>query len=230
MTVAARYHVATPEAGGGPGVLVLHEARGLTADIVWAANRLAAAGYFTVAPDLTGPMGGIVRATAQVLGGRGELIDRAHDEVDQLARRDEVTSAGVAVVGFSMGAALSLLLDGNPSVRVIGFNYGLVSRHALAHRDVPIVASFGARDRLLPRGAAPLVKRLATSAVPHDVVEYEGAGHSFMTPMAMARSPWIARLLGLAMEPGSAESAWGRTLEFLDRHLKSPTETQAHVS
>lgn len=220
MSTSGHRHLATPDGGSGPGVLLLHEARGLTEDIVWAASRLADAGYVVTAPDLTPEMGGVTGAVGQLLAGRGALVDRALDEVDVLAAHGEVTSPGVAVVGFSMGAALSLLLDRHPAIRAIAFNYGLVSRHALAHRDIPVVASFGTGDRLLPRGARPLGRLLASSNLEHDTEEYEGAGHSFMTPVSSEGLSWITRLLGLGWEPASAHAAWNRMLEFLDSRMK----------
>ena len=51
---ALRAHLAIPPVGDGPwpGVVVLHEAFGLTNDIRQQADRLAAAGYLALAPDL----------------------------------------------------------------------------------------------------------------------------------------------------------------------------------
>ena len=47
-------HLAVPAVGAGPwpGVVVLHEAFGLTDDVRQQADRLAAAGYLALAPDL----------------------------------------------------------------------------------------------------------------------------------------------------------------------------------
>src|SRR4051812_7019968 len=78
------YHV-TPAGGGGPwpGVVVLHEAFGLTEDIRRQARRFADAGYVAIAPDLytDGPRLRCVRKAFRDLlsrrGGTWEAIEAA---------------------------------------------------------------------------------------------------------------------------------------------------------
>ncbi|HSM45487.1 MAG TPA: hypothetical protein VK969_10765, partial [Acidimicrobiia bacterium] len=64
---------------------------------------------------------------------------------------------------------------------MLGCHYGMVPRCALGTRDVPVVASFWAKDLLLLRGLGPLRRRLAPSSLNHDIVVYPDAGHSVMT-------------------------------------------------
>ena len=218
MTLAARRYVSTPSRGGGPGVLVLHEAWGLTDDIVWAADRLAGAGYVAVAPDLTGLMSGMAGSVAQLVAGRGRLIRSAMAELEELRSREDVVGQKLGVVGFSMGAALALLTDSHPAVGVIGFNYGLVPPRASRALRSPIVASFGAEDRLLRRGSTPLLRRLR-DATEFDVFTYEGAGHSFMTPVT-SRSSGAARRLRFEYRQDDADDAWSRLISFFHRHLE----------
>jgi carboxymethylenebutenolidase len=223
MTPPTRFHLSLPQGGRGPGVLVLHEAWGLTDDIVWAADKLAGHGYVALAPDLVPAMRGMAGALAQLVVGRGPLITIAHQHVDHLMSRPEVDSTSVAVVGFSMGGALALMLDRHPGVSLLGCNYGMVPRMALETRDVPVVASFGGTDRLLPRGDGPIRRRLASSNLTHDIVVYPDAGHSFMTPLDVQVRARAKALGGIGEHEPSSGMAWDRLLGQMSRHLPATT-------
>lgn len=217
------HHLSLPPSGHGTGVLLLHEAWGLTEDIVWAAERLARHGFVTLAPDLTSSMGGKLGSVRQIVAGRGDLLDHAIGSLNALLARKEVTSPRVAVVGFSMGAALSLFLAEDRRVGAIGFNYGLISPKARLEATAPIVASFGGKDPLLPRSDRPLRQRLDRRAGRHDIEVYKGSGHSFMTPTATSSS-LIRRLLGSGFDEDAADHAWERMCAHLSRHLGKDRE------
>jgi carboxymethylenebutenolidase len=203
-----------------PAVLVLHEAWGLTPDVAAAAERIALAGYMAVAPDLLSGPAGLAGILGDLRRGSGRTVTVVGRILDLIAAMPDSTG-DVGVVGFSMGGALALLTDRHPAVAVISANYCMVPKAALTHRPVPVVASFGARDRLLPRADRPLRRRLAGEGVAiHDVMRYPGVGHSFMTEIGRTRERGTAgRLLGLAHHPGAADHAWYRTLGFLEATL-----------
>ena len=111
-------YLATPASGSGPGVLVIQEWWGLDADIKSWADRLAAAGFVALAPDLYhGEVAGHTE-----MDKAGELMqslppDRAARDmsgaVDYLADHTAVTSKGIGVVGFCMGGMLSFIIGAN---------------------------------------------------------------------------------------------------------------------
>jgi carboxymethylenebutenolidase len=77
---ALQGHLATPEgAGPWPGVVVIHEAFGLTDDIRGIADRFAAQGYLALAPDFFAGRGSklaCVRAAFRELSeGSGRIFD-----------------------------------------------------------------------------------------------------------------------------------------------------------
>jgi carboxymethylenebutenolidase len=212
-----------------PVVLVLHEAWGLTPDIAAAAERIALAGYTAVAPDLLSGPAGVAGILGELRRGSGGTVTVVGRILDLISAMPDSTGE-VGVVGFSMGGALALLTDRHPAVAAISANYCMVPRSALTHRPVPVVASFGARDRLLPRADRPLRRRLIGAGVAiHDVMRYPAVGHSFMTEIGTTREGGAAgRLLGLAHHPGAADHAWSRTLAFLDSALHGgPEEVRA---
>lgn len=219
MTDEGSLFVALPEAGRGPGVVVLHEAWGLTPDIKWAAERLAGYGYVAFAPDLKPVMRGKLGALAQLMIGQGPLVDRAAACLDLVSDRTEVLSGDrLGVVGFSMGAALGLILRDHPHVAVLGLNYGLVPP-GTRDLNTPVVASFGGDDRLLPRSGSALNKLMADSSVEHDIEVYPVAGHSFMTPADAHRPVSVRRALTMGYAPEAADHAWNRMRAFFTQHM-----------
>jgi carboxymethylenebutenolidase len=102
-------HLAVPPVGDGPwpGVVVLHESFGLNDDIRQQADRLAAAGYLALAPDLYSAGGAwrCIRATFRALtAGHGKAFDDIEAARTWLAAREDCTGR-VGVIGFSWAAA-----------------------------------------------------------------------------------------------------------------------------
>src|SRR3954453_22946446 len=108
-------YLVKPESGGGPGLLVIQEWWGLDSGIKEMTDRLAAAGFLALAPDLYhGEL-----AEHDEMDKAGELMrslppDRAARDmsgaIEYLSGLDAVTGRGIGVVGFCMGGMLSFLI------------------------------------------------------------------------------------------------------------------------
>src|SRR5258705_4890598 len=108
-------YLITPDGGSGPGVLVIQEWWGLDSGIKEMTDRLGAAGFVALAPDLYhGELAG-----HDEMDKAGQLMqsmppDRAARDmsgaIDYLAGLDGVTGKGLGVVGFCMGGMLSFLI------------------------------------------------------------------------------------------------------------------------
>src|SRR5882672_6141135 len=108
-------YLVKPASGSGPGVLVIQEWWGLDTSLKEMADRLAAAGFVALAPDLYhGELAGHDEMDKAAHLMQSMPPDRAARDmsgaVDFLASHSAVTSDGIGVVGFCMGGMLSLII------------------------------------------------------------------------------------------------------------------------
>ncbi|HLH59263.1 MAG TPA: dienelactone hydrolase family protein [Streptosporangiaceae bacterium] len=206
-----------------PGVVVIHEAFGLTDGIRRHADRLAGAGYLAFAPDLfTGkPWVRCVKsAITQLRSGSGPAFTAIEAARAYLASRADC-SGTTGVIGFCMGGGFALLCAPRDGFSAVSVNYGQVpdDPETALEGACPVVGSFGARDPMGTKPPERLEKALTALGVPHDVKVYGGAGHRFMNRTSGPR----ASLLGLARmayHEEAAEDSWRRILAFFGDHLR----------
>jgi carboxymethylenebutenolidase len=106
-------------------------------------------------------------------------------------------------------------------VKVAAVNYGTVPKDRSKIENVcPVVASYGAKDRMFVKQGERLERFLTELRVDHDVKIYENVGHSFLSydngPAWMARVP---SPMNAGYSEPEAEDAWKRILDFFGRYL-----------
>ncbi len=219
-----RGYLSVPAAGPGPwpGIVVIHEAFGLTDGIRRVADDIAAHGYLALAPDLFDGKSWIrcVRsAVQQVHAGHGPafaVIDAAR--ASMTTRPDCTGKTGV--IGFCLGGGFALMCAPGHGFEVVAVNYGEVPKDAerVLSGACPIVGSYGRRDPMGTEHPERLQRALTVLQVPHDVEVYPGSGHRFMTESRGAGAV-LSNLTRMSYQPADAADAWRRIFDFFDRYL-----------
>jgi carboxymethylenebutenolidase len=222
-------YVAVPGGNGPwPGVVVLSDVMGMTADLRRQADWLASAGFLAVAPDLFfrgGKVSCLRTIFRDAARGRGQTFDDIEASRAWLADREDCTGR-VGVIGFCMGGGFALMLVADHGFSVASTNYGAIPKdfERFVSRACPIVGSYGARDRSLRGTAGKLERMLADAGVAHDVKEYPEAGHSFLNdhdPSDFnALVVVLARVSNSRYHAPSAQDARARIVAFFDDHLR----------
>lgn len=220
-------HLAVPSSGGGPGLVLVPDVRGLSAHYRQVAGRFAAEGFLTLAVDLYSregapelpDMDAIVRWMAGLSDARvlGDLAAAAR----HLGARPE-RRGGVGITGFCMGGQYALLA----ACTGAGFDacvswYGMLRYAApTPHRprsplDVagalacPYLGLFGADDALVPPADVDELRaRLAAAGKTFTLRTFAGCGHAFFNDTRLD-----------AYRPAAAAEAFRDAVAFLHRHL-----------
>ena len=108
-------YLALPSQPDGPGVIVLHAWWGLNQIFKYLCDRLASEGFVAFAPDLNeGRVAKTIDEAKEIMSSLDgqRKYEVAMTAVDFLRARPEVRKGPLALIGFSMGGAWSLVLAG----------------------------------------------------------------------------------------------------------------------
>jgi carboxymethylenebutenolidase len=199
-----------------PGVIVIHENRGLDQHIRDVARRMALEGFLALAPDILSPMGGTPsdEGEARQLMGKlnaEETLPRFAGAVPFLAGHPESTGK-VGAVGFCWGGGYAnQLAAAGTSLKASVPYYG---RQLPADQVPKITAAlclhYASLDRRINAGIAEYEAALKANNKTYELYMYEGANHAFNNDTSAAR-----------YNKEAADLAWSRTVAFLKKHLTS---------
>jgi carboxymethylenebutenolidase len=214
---AIRGYLARPAAAAGklPGVLVIHENRGLNPYIEDVARRLAVANYIAFAPDGLTSVGGYpgdeekgVKLFQQV--DREKMMQDFMASARWLKARPGCTGK-IGVVGFCFGGLVANTLAarlGAELAAAVPFYGGQIPAAEAAKIKAPLLLHYASLDTRVNAGWPAYEEALKAAGVSYTVHFYEGANHGFHNDTTPRYDEAAAKL------------AWQRTLEFFERHLR----------
>jgi dienelactone hydrolase len=178
-----------------PGVVVVHDWMGLSAETKRRADLLAGLGYVALAADIYGK--GVRPTDMQSAGAeagkwkvnRASLRRRARAALDLLLQQKNVDPDHVAAIGYCFGGttALELARSGAPIAGVVSFHGGLDSPTPADAKHIKgkVLVLHGADDPHVPaEQVLAFEKEMREGGVDWQLVAYGGAVHAFTIPAA----------------------------------------------
>jgi len=198
-----------------PGVLVVHENRGLNPYIEDVARRLATANFMAFAPDGLTSVGGYPGDNEK----GGQLfaqVDKPKMTQDFLAAakwlkaRPDCTGK-IGVVGFCFGGGMAnnlAVLMGSDLAAAVPFYGSQPPAAEVSKIKAPLLIHYASLDTRIDMGWPAYEEALKANHVPYTEYMYEGANHGFHNDTTPRYDEAAAKL------------AWQRTLDFFNKHLR----------
>ncbi|MGH6943800.1 MAG: dienelactone hydrolase family protein [Geminicoccaceae bacterium] len=209
-------YLARPADASGklPGVIVIHENRGLNPHIEDVARRIALEGFVALAPDFLSPAGGTPEDQDQARD-MIRALDQQQTILDAVAAVDflkgyEATNGEVGAVGFCWGGGLANQVAVNAqSVDAVVAYYGRQpSSEEAARIRAPLLLHYAGLDDRINAGIEDYEKALEADGVDYTIYVYDGVNHAFNNDTSEAR-----------YDKDAAQLAWSRTIDFFKQHL-----------
>ncbi|MBA4179605.1 MAG: dienelactone hydrolase family protein [Anaerolinea sp.] len=208
-------YLAKPEkAGTYPGIVVIHENRGLNEHTKDIARRYAKEGFIALAVDLVSRGGGSKSDVAANTGALGsakidDLIADMKAYVTYLSRAEGVKTGGVGVTGFCFGGGYAFeTAIASPEAKAVVPYYGTCRLlDQLGTTKAAVLAIYGQLDNRVTSQAERVKTELAKSGRPSEVKIYDGANHAFFNDT------------GGNYNATAAADAWTKTLAWFRQYV-----------
>ena len=197
-----------------PGIVVVHENRGLNPHIEDVCRRAALAGFIGLAPDALTPLGGYPGTDdegreLQRQRERGEMLEDFIAGYQYLKEHAQCTGR-VGVVGFCFGGWVSNMM----AVRIpelgaaVPFYGGQPDADLVPQIQAPLLLHFAEQDRRVNAGWPAYEAALKEHNKEYTSYIYEGLQHGFHNDTTPR------------FDPEGAKLAWERTVAFFNEHLR----------
>jgi carboxymethylenebutenolidase len=203
-----------------PGVVVIQEWWGIDDEMRSVADRLAKAGYRALVPDLYRGKLALEANEAEHLMKDLNFGDAASQDIRGAVQYLKATgSAKVAVTGFCMGGALTVLSAGlvpECDGTIVWYGYPPLEYVDAQAIQKPMLAHWALHDEFFSiAGVDQLEQKLKAAGVECEFQRYD-AKHAFANPKSDSR-----HLPPLQYNSVAADLAWERTMTFLKNQLAS---------
>jgi len=197
-----------------PGIVVVHENRGLNPYIEDTGRRAALEGFISIAPDALTPLGGYPGnddegRTMQRKRDRNEMLEDFIAAFNYLKNHKDC-DGNIGVVGFCFGGWISNMMAVRlPDLKAaVPFYGGQPSDEDAAKVKAPLLLQFAGLDKRVNAGWPDYEKVLKANNIEHTAHFYPDVNHGFhnnTTPR---------------YDEAAATLAWTRTIDFFKKHLK----------
>ena len=206
------------QADGAPGVVVIQEWWGLNDQIRGVADRLAAAGYLALVPDLYRGKSTVEAEEAHHLMSGLDFGDAASQDIRGAVQFLKERADTVGVTGFCMGGALTLLALCNvpeADAGVVWYGCPPLEYIDAAKISAPVMGHFATQDQFFSiETIDALEDKLSSAGADIEFYRYL-AHHAFANETAVGAS----RLPATQFDAFWAQQAWDRTMRFFGRKL-----------
>ena len=200
-----------------PGVLVLHEGNGLSANTRSKCDALAALGYVAFAPDMfAGSEGQPMAILGALVQDNAEWRARLNAGLAALATQPNVDGGKLAAIGFCFGgtSAIELARSGAGVKAVVGFHSGLGSGIAADSKNIrgSVLVCIGDADPLIPREQRDaFMANMAEAGVDCQMLLLTGVEHSFTNRQAATLG-----MAGLKYDGKAERRSWAAMQDLFD--------------
>ena len=208
-------YLVKPKAEGKyPGVIVIHENRGLNPHIMDVARRMALEGFAALAPDYLHALGGTPADADKARDMIGTLKPEANVATSQAAlaalKSHAAANGKSGAMGFCWGGgAVNALAVAGPGLSAGVAYYGAQAPATDVPKiTAPLLLHYAGLDERINAGIPAFEEALKGAGKTYELHIYEGANHAFNNDTNAAR-----------YNKEAADLAWGRTVEFLKKHV-----------
>jgi carboxymethylenebutenolidase len=197
-----------------PGVIIIHENRGLNPHTEEVARRMALEGFLAIAPNALSPVGGTpddADKARDLIGGLdpGDTVSNFVAAAKYLKTHPQSTGK-VGVTGFCWGGGMTNQVAVNSAdvQAAVPFYGRQPASEDVSKIKASMLIHYAGDDERINAGIPEFEKALKKAGVEYEIYMYEGAQHAFFNDTSPRYNEAASKL------------AWKRTIDFFNKKLR----------